>query len=517
MVENWQLPGAFQVPDMSRIAAISGASAGDGGGGGGGSSGGLNTDSQGAADWDYFNQTMTRYTNIYNANRAQSLRERMFVNDIRNQDRDFTLREQLQNANIAASDRDYLLRKDINDVRIKSEQIQAEKNQFILDQTKKEQALIDEAIKQAPNLMEKFEAQYGKNAGYNKDYQRNKADFIMRNAANPAYKAVLDQIFLPYDRDYQTFADNKLGDARAVVESLIMSGKYNSTTVGGVPLPEVYAKVKQDISEGRVDEARAGLMAISDELKPQLQMRDLEGKARLGVAMSQLTGQPMTGGKVTAEGKTEITVGGGTTARAERPQTLNKENLEQLQQNLDDANARVKAAEDELATSENDLERKAARQQPEEAESDRDYFKDIKNQNIEQMGRKIAQVPVRTPTAQPPSSGGEVSAAPASVLSPRPGLQAPSFPAGSPQRAAPSVGPGQTPVAPMTTGKQVSGYMNVEGGFVPLREGQQRIAKGEQLTPVYSPQDLQALAQGSTEVLDFVKAQMGNQRVLSPF
>lgn len=464
-----------------------------------------------------FNRSMELYTNIMNADREMSLRERDFQRKVLSDDRNFQLLREKQDSDL------------------RMDEIRFEAARYNYEKAKQNDQQLADAYSKLPEYQQAFSEVFpagGAVADFNSKINALRSRFVK----NPSDAIMFNEISKPYYADQKTYIDSGVEKNHGVIESWLSEGYFNNIqrddagnitgsqplTFGGLTADETYKQALAAYARGDMTGYYAKMAPLMEIGKAKQQAR--EQSIRMGALQQagEIAGLPVAKillgkeGEITGE-LAMPTVYRSPGSRPERPQTLNKEDLEQLQQNIDDADARVKAAEDELEASENDLERKAARQKLEEAESDRDYFKDIKNQNIEQMGRKIA--PPSTPATKPKSSKSEASAAPApaSVLSPRPGLQAPSFPAGSPQRAAPSVGPGQTPVAPMTTGKQVSGYMNVEGGFVPLREGQQRIAKGEQLTPVYSPQDLEALARGSTDVLDFVKAQMGNQRVLSPF
>ena len=94
MAEQYQLPPQFQAPSMAEVSYQAG-------------------DSQAMdnANWKMFTDQINKYTNIENANRDISLREKQFKNLVVQNDRNYDLRREKQDQDIRIGDLSFELQK----------------------------------------------------------------------------------------------------------------------------------------------------------------------------------------------------------------------------------------------------------------------------------------------------------------------------------------------------------------------------------------------------------------------
>jgi len=210
MAEQYQLPGQFQVPSMAEISYKSG-----------------DTYSVDRENADNFIRQWNATTNIENANRAQSLRERQFAQETVNADRNFQLARDQQEYNFVAGARDFDLKKEYQQAQLRNFDINAQQAQWNLQMQKDTYGNQKEALSLAPSWNSELKGRLGPQGAYGPNADEIIADFILEKGVNPGYKAVLDQMIIPYKQQAETYKANAFDSVIAKAEAYNSRGELD--------------------------------------------------------------------------------------------------------------------------------------------------------------------------------------------------------------------------------------------------------------------------------------------------
>jgi hypothetical protein len=196
MAEQYQLPPQFQAPSMAEVSYQAG-------------------DSQAAdnANFALFTDQVNKYTNIQNANRDMSLRERDFANRVIQNDRDYELRREKQNQDIRIGDLSFELKK------------------FAYDTERKNFAQLDEAWAKKDEILGALEA-FSPNGGNDQQYPQARVRVFKMFANNPNAYKIVQGILGPYDEQYQIFKANKYTEDAVEVQGAFDDGILDDITIG---------------------------------------------------------------------------------------------------------------------------------------------------------------------------------------------------------------------------------------------------------------------------------------------
>jgi hypothetical protein len=196
MAEQYQLPPQFQTPSMAEVSYRSG-----------------DTQAVDNANFKMFTDQINAYTNIQNANRAQSLREKQFQQLIVQNDRDFDLRRERQDQDIRNGDITYEINK-----------FNFDRNREAYNQLQEAWAERDKWTGALDTLMP--------DGGNSPTYLRDKAKAFRLFAKNPSSYTVLNEIFKPYDDQYRVYQANKSLEDEAEVQSAFETGLLDGEKIG---------------------------------------------------------------------------------------------------------------------------------------------------------------------------------------------------------------------------------------------------------------------------------------------
>jgi hypothetical protein len=202
MAEQYQLPGEFRAPDMSAISYRAGDS--------------------NAVDQEQANNFIKQWdatTNIANANRMQSLRERQFAQEMINADRNFQLTKDQQEYNFQAGLRDFDLKKEYQQAQLRNFDLNAQQAQWNLQMQKDTYGSQKEALSLAPSWNEELKGRLGTKGAYGPNADEIIADFVLEKGINPGYRTVLDQMIIPYKQQAETYKANSFDAVIAKAEA----------------------------------------------------------------------------------------------------------------------------------------------------------------------------------------------------------------------------------------------------------------------------------------------------------
>lgn len=204
MAEPYQLPGQFQVPSMAEISYAAG-------------------DQQAGANanWKMFTDQVRTYTDINNANRLQSLREKEFVQRLAQDQRDFDRR-------IMENDRQFGLNEMTQTAQAKASDLQYQLNEFRLRREQTDLDQLQQSFNSFPEIQAGIEALLP-NGG-----KMSTSEWLMMRpkikaqfAKNPAQAAVVEQILAGYDADNKSFSNEAVVADQGKVLSWIRGGSYS--------------------------------------------------------------------------------------------------------------------------------------------------------------------------------------------------------------------------------------------------------------------------------------------------
>lgn len=457
MAEQYQLPPQFQAPSMAEVSYQAG-------------------DSQAAdnANFALFTDQINKYTNIQNANRDISLREKQFQNLV------------VQN------DRDYVLRREKQDQDIRNGDITYEINKFNFDRNRENYNQLQEAWGQREKWVEGID-NLMPSGGNSPTYLRDKARAFRLFAKNPSSYAVLNELFKPYDDQYRVYQANKSLEDEAEVQSAFESGLLDNEKIGDQDATAYFRDIILNREADPVSYAagmrnlkRIAGIAQEDVARRRQVLLDAETKGRFeaeafgaGATDVELT---MEGGKIVRKAKTPRVFAPartGTSATSGGVKTFEKADVEFLDN-------QIKSVETEITTKEGELE--AAESQVAKAgiQAEVDGLK-AKKQSLQKTMDMGVQLLQQKAASQLPQATDQPQATPGRVT-PQKILKAPSFPvpAGTPRQ------PATTPANPMsstptTTGEAVIGYVNEEGMRLTEAEAKAQQAAGRRVYPIRPP------------------------------
>lgn len=187
MAQAYQLPGEFRAPDMSAAAAAAGDQTG--------------------RDQEVMNNFLRQWntaTNIINANRDQSLREKRFQQDLIDSDRRFDLLNRQEDSIARGREQEYEVRK------------------YGFEEAKRK----DKELADSWGKRDEWQAQIARmlpNGGSDYNY-KNGAAAIYRMAKTPADFVVLNTLLAPYEEQYATFRQTDQIQKEAAVQTGVEMG-----------------------------------------------------------------------------------------------------------------------------------------------------------------------------------------------------------------------------------------------------------------------------------------------------
>jgi hypothetical protein len=273
MAQQYQLPGEFRAPDLSATAAVAG--------------------NETARDQEVMNNYLRQFneaTNIQNADRLMSLREREFAQQMVNNERDFQLRKDNQEFNWTNSNRNYEITKNLNAVQMQAQGLQFQKTQWELTQLKNQQAAQEKIAGMAPDLMTDFENKFGANPGYSRDFQKNYIRWRSGVAKTPAEAQAVDAIFQPYKDQYTQWGKDDLDSKLATIGSF--EDRLEDIQVGELSGTDLYQQATDYYQNGDVFNAKRTLGILSREIEKTEVARKAKEKIGLLKNIQSETGQP---------------------------------------------------------------------------------------------------------------------------------------------------------------------------------------------------------------------------------
>jgi hypothetical protein len=273
MAQQYQLPGEFRAPDLSATAAASG--------------------NQTARDQEVMNNYLRQFneaTNIQNADRLMSLREREFAQQMVNNERDFQLRKDSQEYNWMNSNRNFELTKSLNEIQNKAAGLQFLKAKVDLDRVNRELTAQEEIAKRAPELIDDFESKFGANAAYNKDFQKNFIRWKSGIAKNAAESQAIDVLFGGYKDAHANWSKEDYDGKLATIGSF--EGDMDEIQVGGMTGTELYDKAMEARKNGDLFNEKRYMSMLSRGIETFETRRKAEEKVNLLQGIQKETGQP---------------------------------------------------------------------------------------------------------------------------------------------------------------------------------------------------------------------------------
>ena len=442
MAEQYQLPGQFQVPSMAEISYKSG-----------------DTDSVDRENADNFIRQWNATTNIENANRAQSLREKQFQQLVVQNDRDYDLRREKQDQDIRIGDLSFELKK------------------FAYDTERKNFAQLEETWAKKDEIIGALEA-FSPNGGNDQQYPQARVKVFKMFANNPNAYKIVQGILGPYDEQYQVFKANKYTDDAVEVQGAFDDGILDDINIGQTRAVDYWRNAKLNQNDDP-----DGFAAAVRQLRRKI------NEIRTTEAEGKFAAQSVAEGNIVTR---EIKLPDGTTLKSTAPRvysrtgasagvkTYEKADFEVLDAQIKSAENTIAELDSKIADEDNEL-RKAGLQ----AERDGLVAKKDSLQKVVDMGVKLLE---QKATTQLPQTTGQPQATPAGGAKKRT-LQPPAKPPipATPPRPQPSASPMSSTAIPTTTETAVIGYVNEEGMRLTEAEAKARQASGLPVYPIRPP------------------------------
>jgi hypothetical protein len=467
MAERYNVPNSFQVPSMAEISYAAG-----------------DTQAQERETMNNFLRQLELGTNINNANRLQSFREKQFAEELALRQREFDRK-------ISEGDRDFMLRRELQDANLRNNNLNYEVTKFNLDKTKEQYGQLQDAWQNYPQLKEEI-AGLLPNGGNVPNWGRVRSQIRAQYAKNPAQALIVDQILGDYDIENKTFTDTKVLDEQGQVQSWLESGDFiidefddQGNIIGSKPIMIGDQTAEQAYSEALLEYQRGNQVGYLAKMAPlkrigsqRQRMREAAETIRQAGAIEKATGVPIYQIKATEKGietlfqppRVSATRGGGVgqTASASKAYADIAKGLGE----------EAKELETQARDLEEGLEKTALEARVASKLREQQYFSDLARQTASQT------VPATAPAGQPPQPQGA-----AGVLG-TPPSKAPKIkdfktPPTSPAPQSQSTpAPRSTPVAQTGT---VVGYVTEEGTRLTESEAKARQAAGQTVLPIRAP------------------------------
>jgi hypothetical protein len=401
-------------------------------------------------------------TNIANADRAQSLREKQFQQLVVQNDRDYDLRREKQDQDMRIGDLSFELRK------------------FQYDTEKKNFAQLEETWAKKDEIIGALEA-FSPNGGNDQQYPQARVRVFKMFANNPNSYKIVQGILGPYDEQYQVFKANKYSEDAVEVQGAFDDGLLDGINVGETRAVDYWRNAKLNQNDDP-DGFAAAVRQLRRKIN-EIRTTEAEGKfAAQSVAEGNIVTREMKLPDGTTLKSTAPRVYGtsrtGTSASA-GVKTYEKADFEVLDAQIKSAENTIAELDSKIADEDNEL-KKAGLQ----AERDGLVAKKDSLQKVVDMGVKLLE---QKATTQLPQTTGQPQATPAGGAKKRT-LQPPSFPApATPPRPQPSANPMSSTTTPTTTETAVIGYVSEEGMRLTEAEAKAQRAAGRQVFPIRPP------------------------------
>ena len=451
MADQYQLPGEFRPQDMSAISYKSGDT--------------VSVDRENA---DNFLRQWNVATNITNADRAQSLREKEFQNLVVRTDRDFELRREMQ---------DQVIRTVYLDFELKKFKYYSDKRSF--NQLEETWAKKDEII----GALEAFSP----NGGNDQQYPQARVRVFKMFANNPNAYKIVQGILGPYDEQYGVFKANKYTEDAVEVQGAFDDGILDGINIGDTTATDYWrnAKLNQNddpdgfaaairqlrrkINEIRTTEAEGRFAAQSfaegGTIKRTIKLPD-------GTTLESAV--PRTYGTTRAGAGTST--GGGTSADGKFAKDWNEEAIK-LGPEIEKAQSAVNDTTDPVAKAVADVELRKLIEL-------REVFRKGALEQVQRVRGQEVQPTQGGSPAMPTDSPG--------LLGPVPGAPAMPSTMGAPVSAT------EQP-APATKAREALYFVTEDGRSLTPDEGFTAQLRGETVIPVYEEQEESAEEKATRE------------------
>jgi hypothetical protein len=412
MAEAYQLPGPFQLPSIPQTS--------------------FNVaDQRATADvsFNQFTDQIRQYTNINNANREVSLREKQFLRNIVENDRNYELAAEQQNQNI------------------RSDNLTYEINKFSYDKQRENYVQLQEAWGKREDWQNTID-RLAPNGGNSPTYLTDRARAFRLLAKNPADFQVLQAVFDPYDKQYAVFEKTKSIENEAEIQSAFDRGEMDDEFIGETPAPDYYRSILQLQFSDPVG-YQAGLRNLKrisakkqreeeSAIKAEQNVRDLGTLNALAQAQG-LTGQPsriaMKDGKVEFEvGSTRVpTTRSAGASGTPKVDTYSKEEMEYITKELGTAEADIANKEAEVLAEASPVAKAGLQADLAGLKARKASLEESKSNVLKLLDLKAKS---QIPAGQPAPQG-----APAKKATPQGILRPPTMPAPLPAQAPSAVAP----------------------------------------------------------------------------
>ena len=443
MAEQYQLPPQFQAPSMAEISYNAGDS-----------------NAQATAQAANFIKQWNAVTNIENANRDISLREKQFKNLVVQNDRDYDLRREKQDQDIRVGDLDFELKK------------------FAYDTERKNFAQLDEAWAKKDEILGALEA-FSPNGGNDQQYPQARVRVFKMFANNPNAYKIVQGILGPYDEQYQIFKANKYTEDAVEVQGAFDDGILDDITIGETRAVDYWRNAKLNQNDDP-----DGFAAAVRQLKRKInEVRTTEAEGKFAAQSFAEGGTIKRTIKLpdgtTLESAVPRPYGTTRAATSDDVKTFEKADLEFLDEQIKTVEGEITKKEGELAVAESQVAKAGIQAEVDGLKAKKQSLQQTMDMGVQLLRQKaVSQLPQAT--GQPQATPGRAT--------PQKILKAPSFPvpAGTPKQPATAPANPLSSV-PTTTGEAVIGYVSEEGMRLTEAEAKAQQAAGKRVYPIRPP------------------------------
>ena len=402
-------------------------------------------------------------TNIENANRDISLREKQFQQLVVQNDRDYDLRREKQNQDIRIGDLSFELKK------------------FAYDTERKNFAQLEETWAKKDEILGALEA-FSPNGGNDQQYQQARVRIFKMFANNQNAYKIVQGILGPYDEQYQVFKANKYSEDAVEVQGAFDDGILDDITIGETRAVDYWRNAKLNQNDDP-----DGFAAAVRQLKRKI------NEVRTTEAESKFAAQNVAEGNIVTR---ELKLPDGTTLKSTPPRvfapsrtgtsatsggvkTFEKADVEFLDEQIKTVESEITKKEGELAVAESQVAKAGIQAEVDGLKAKKQSLQKTMDMGVELLRQKaVSQLPQAT--GQPQATPGRAT--------PQEILKAPSFPvpAGTPKQPATAPANPLSSV-PTTTGEAVIGYVSEEGMRLTEAEAKAQQAAGKRVYPIRPP------------------------------
>jgi hypothetical protein len=243
-------------------------------------------------------------TNITNANRMQSLRERQFAQEMINADRNFQLTKDQQEYNFQAGTRDFDLKREYQQAQLRNFDLNAQQAQWNLQVQKEDYDNTQEAIRMGPTWRAELDARLGPSGAYGPNAESIMADFVLEKGTNLGAQKVLENIMGKLQQTAQNYQNNTLNKTVIDTRKAIATNQFGSMKftdpnldpeVGEVGANFILTQLQQARAQGRIDDVllyqgilNQGLSDAAREKQARIQEEATIRASKLGLPVGQV-------------------------------------------------------------------------------------------------------------------------------------------------------------------------------------------------------------------------------------